>query len=154
MNSIRLKITLLFLLVTIPLVLEILYQNRLAGGMAANSRRAHLADLALSRELTEVARLSQEYSQLGLQRAPGMSRMLLRDLESSGDRLAQMAPIERETKPLREAIAALVRAEVEPKLTSPQHLQRLNVIVGAEIRNLLVRLELGAQKKTRSCSLS
>ena len=137
----------LFLLVTIPLVLEILYQNRLASGIAANSRRTHLADLALSRELTEVARLSEEYSHGELQSAQGMPRTLLIELENARDRLEQMASIERETKPLREAVVALVKAEANPKPTNAQHLQRLNVIVGAEIRNLLVRLELGAQKK-------
>jgi two-component system NtrC family sensor kinase len=149
MSSIRIRITLLFLLVTIPLVLEILYQNRLATSMAAVGRTAHATDLLLAKELAEVVRLSQEFSRAELSGSKGLVPSVVGEIESAGARLSQLKLIEHETAPLRQAIVKFVQEASSTSEVNLPRMQRLNGIVAAEIKNLFIRLENKSQRRDK-----
>jgi signal transduction histidine kinase len=146
MSSIRLKITLLFLLVAIPLVLEILYQNRLASSIALGSRTTHVADLTLAQELVSITRLSAESRRADLQHSRVAPPAWIADLKSAGARLAQLEQLKSETRALRKVIATLVEAAAS---SSAPESERLKIIVEAEIQNLLIRRELSFAGKDK-----
>jgi two-component system sensor kinase FixL len=149
MRSIPARFLLLFVLVALPFLAGAVNYSRLLGGIMVAASAAHEADLALMSDLVALQRHVDAVS-VDMRLQPHAARQSgFAEVRALTNHLSARWLGSRELRPLITAVEIFARAAIREEFSFTPALTRRQVIVDAEIKNLLLAVDRRAQQRSR-----